>query len=597
MGATSGPLHSPRLLIGRLLGVVCLLAAVLAAWALLTGGFRVHLFGLPLSVRGASRAALVAAISGAIAFPLLDLSQTRSARVAVQVLTRAAPWIAACLAVGVLTLGVARGSRAAAGSDAYGYVSEAAGWVHGKVRMAVPLASSLPWPDAAWTLTPLAYRPETADTLVPTYSPGLPLLMAAATLVAGACGPFLVGPMAGALLVGATYAIGEHLSGRFVGLIAAACVATSPAILIMMLQPMSDVPAAAAWTISVLLALHTRGFAGRAAAGVAAGVAIAIRPNLAPLAAAAAALIALQPPRTMRAAASRLAPFAAACLPLLVLVGWVFNDLYGSPFTSGYGSLGENYWLANARPNIVRYSAWLLDTQGPLVCAFVLSPVAIWLSPDEGRVPRLVCAGFVVAALGSYVLYGAIDAWWSLRYVLPAFPFIFILAADVVATVASRWGTYATGLALATFATFMMIAALDAAERHDVLSIADQEQRYVDAGSFIAQTLPENAIVLSMQHSGSIRYYSGRETLRYDNLPVEWLDRALEHFARSERPVYALLDSWEVPLFEERFRGQQGAQLVKGEVRAASADGRVLLFGARLENGTHAPPIMPRVKG
>ena len=46
----------------------------------------------------------------------------------------------------------------------------------------------------------------------------------------------------------------------------------------------------------------------------------------------------------------------------------------------------------------------------------------------EGRVPRLVCAGFVVAALGSYVLYGAIDAWWSLRYVLPAFPFIFITA-------------------------------------------------------------------------------------------------------------------------------------------------------------------------
>lgn len=47
-------------------------AGALAVWAFVTGGFRVHVFGIPISVRGEHRAALVSAILGAVGFLLLD---------------------------------------------------------------------------------------------------------------------------------------------------------------------------------------------------------------------------------------------------------------------------------------------------------------------------------------------------------------------------------------------------------------------------------------------------------------------------------------------------------------------------------------------
>jgi hypothetical protein len=44
------------------------------------------------------------------------------------------------------------------------------------------------------------------------------------------------------------------------------------------------------------------------------------------------------------------------------------------------------------------------------------------------------------------------------------------------------------------------------------------EHKYADAGAFIARTAAADAVYLSMQHSGTIRYYGGRHTLRYDLL-------------------------------------------------------------------------------
>jgi hypothetical protein len=57
------------------------LAVVLAVWAWLTGGFRVYVFGIPLSARGEHRAAAVAGALGALGVLLLDrdLRRTRAA--------------------------------------------------------------------------------------------------------------------------------------------------------------------------------------------------------------------------------------------------------------------------------------------------------------------------------------------------------------------------------------------------------------------------------------------------------------------------------------------------------------------------------------
>src|SRR4051812_14395894 len=176
-------------------------------------------------------------------------------------------------------------TRVAAGSDAYGYVSEADLWLRGDLHIDQSFGATVPWPMARWTFTPLGYRPEPDGyRIVPQYAPGLPLLMAGFKAIAGQCAIFWVVPICGAILVFATYMIGRRIGRPIVGLAAAWLVASSPTQLFMLMAPMSDVPAAAAWAVSIACALGATP-AAAFAAGTAAAVAILIRPNLAPLAA------------------------------------------------------------------------------------------------------------------------------------------------------------------------------------------------------------------------------------------------------------------------------------------------------------------------
>lgn len=83
------------------------------------------------------------------------------------------------------------------------------------------------------------------------------------------------------------------------------------------------------------------------------------------------------------------------------------------------------------------------------------------------------------------------------------------------------------------------------------------ERRYADAAAYVQGALPAGAVVLTMQHSGSLAYYSDKLPLRYDIVPAEWMDRAIESVRGSRRQVYVLLDDWEVPVLAERFSGQR----------------------------------------
>jgi hypothetical protein len=79
------------------------------------------------------------------------------------------------MAAGTLVIGLRSGSRAAAGADAYGYISQAYLWIDGDLRVEQPWVDDVPWPNAHWTFSPLGYRPvgEPGDrAIVPTYCRG-----------------------------------------------------------------------------------------------------------------------------------------------------------------------------------------------------------------------------------------------------------------------------------------------------------------------------------------------------------------------------------------------------------------------------------------
>lgn len=101
-----------------------------------------------------------------------------------RVLARVPPGpVALLLAAIVLAVGLHWNTRTAAGSDSYGYVSQAELWLKGDLTIEQPWVASVPWPDKGWSFSPLGYMPrgirsgsgivDDESTIVPTYSAGV----------------------------------------------------------------------------------------------------------------------------------------------------------------------------------------------------------------------------------------------------------------------------------------------------------------------------------------------------------------------------------------------------------------------------------------
>jgi len=87
------------------------------------------------------------------------------------------------------------------------------------------------------------------------------------------------------------------------------------------------------------------------------------------------------------------------------------------------------------------------------------------------------------------------------------------------------------------------------------LRVGEGEERYTAVARFIDRELPPNAILLSMQHSGTIRFYSGRMTVRYEYIPEYRFKSSLEWLIRRGYRPYILLEGWEVARWRLHFVG------------------------------------------
>src|SRR5262249_60392451 len=83
---------------------------------------------------------------------------------------------------------------------------------------------------------------------------------------------------------------------------------------------------------------------------------------------------------------------------------------------------------------------------------------------------------------------------------------------------------------------------LQFARAHSAFDLGRSERKYVDVARFVADHTEPDAVMLSQQHSGSLRLYAGRLTLRYDVLDSAWLDRSLAALQSSGRHPYLVLD-------------------------------------------------------
>jgi len=563
------------------IAVVALTAAYAVAVAV-TGGFKVYLAGFRFSSQSWQRPATIAAIGAAA---VAAAARARIAAASTQLGARAqssrgSSWIVLLAAIWTLSVGIGFGTFASGGADSYGYVAQARLLAHGRLTDTIPVSREYQWPNVEYTLTPLGFtKGKAPGVIAPLYPPGLPLLLAPFSLVSEQA-IYVVVPIFGVLLIWATSRVGALCGDAAAGAWAALFLAVSPTFLYQVVQPMSDVPCAACWLAALIIASRASTWGSLGSAALC-SLAILIRPNLAPLAlivgfvATSPVAVASNSSMRMRRALS----FIAGIVPGLAALGWIQFVRYGSPFASGYGTASNVFALEYVVPNLSRYPLWMTKSHTPFIWVWLLAPLWIVRRSKNQRFAWSALA-LSVAVWLAYLpyLFFQPNEWFYTRFLLPAIPImIFFSTASVLAGIRALPAVWRPPAAAAV-ALLVGITSLHYAQRNGVFDIRNQERKYPLAGEFVRTRMPANAFVLAAQHSGSIRYYANRPTLRWDLLSPTRLDQALATVRAQGYEPLLVVDTGEYDDFRGRFSasGQQAVQQLTP--LAVLGDARVFAF-------------------
>jgi hypothetical protein len=575
----------------RASGAIALAAGLWTIWLLRSGGGVTRVFGVLVRSHDPLRPLALCAIAIALFLVTGGVAMLNHAARALVAQSLRGAWarrsthhvLACALSVFLLVLGIALGSKTVGGADSYGYLSEAETLLHGRLAIEQPWAADVPWPNAEWSFTPLGYTPsrpvrftvggyappaQDRWAIVPTYSPGLPMLMALGKTIGGLCGPFVFAPIGGAILVLSTYLIGLRLGSSGLGLLAAMLVAASPPFLLMLFVNMTDVPVAGALALACWCVMGTTMRSAWGAA-IAVAVALLIRPNLLPIVAVFALwlvwrLAAHRPERSRHAwrAVVVLGGVAVAS----IATGAIYWDAYGTPFESGYGETAHYFSLSHIVPNARNYAQWFTEVHTPIawlgLMALAVPVRALW--PTVADRPTVIAFALMTGVvIVEFLVYLVLDNSSYLRFFLVCYPFIMFGLASVAMAIGRAHYTaapiVAAGLVIAVIAKGISIV-----PEWGILGQRYLEGKIADTADHVRARTPENSVVLASEHSGSLRFYAGRVTLRWDYLPPEWLDRAVAWMAARGVQTYALLDETERVSALSRFKGQTLAGVLQG---------------------------------
>jgi len=529
-----------------------------ALWDVWKGGFYFELIGFRISSWEIYKPVRNGLLFSVGALWTHDRDAASATWIALPRISRA---IALTTAAASFAVATAYGVFAAGGSDAYGYLSQAKLWAAGHLRVAEPLTSAVP--DLAGSVAPVGYRisPDSPASIVPTYSAGYPLVMAAAFLIGGESAMYLVVPLFGAIAVWLTYQLGTRMFGCRTGIVAAAMLMLSPIFMFQTFEPMSDIPATMWWLAAWVLATAP-GDARAFGAGLAVSAAIATRPNLAPLALFIVAAVG------QRSASARPALLCAVgVVPGCLLVAAVNGHLYGGMLSSGYGPVGSLFAVDRIAANLRRYPVWLVELHTPAILLAFAAPFVARRETDATYDPTArtllmwSMLAFAVAVLGCYLCWIPFDSWPFLRFMLPAIPLLLVLSAGVLVSVLQRFPLAWRSALGFVVCVLLGVWCVVKAEHLGAFGIGLSEQRYVAVGEQIATSLPSNAVVITVIESGSVRMYGHRPTFRWDALPREGLDNAVDRLRAAAYAPYVLLEDWEESEFRAKFGSNTEADM------------------------------------
>jgi hypothetical protein len=150
-------------------------------------------------------------------------------------------------------------------------------------------------------------------------------------------------------------------------------------------------------------------------------------------------------------------------------------------------------------------------------------------------------------------VYTVFNEWWYIRFLLPAVPVLLVFGVMAARWLAAWVVPRYDAAAVALLSVVLGAWSLEVARERHVFHLAALESRFRLTGEHAARSLPENAVVLAAQVSGSVRYFGGRDTINWDALVPGSLQQTVTWLEAQRRPVYLALEDGEVDGFRQRF--------------------------------------------
>jgi len=430
------------------------------------------------------------------------------------------------------------------GSDTSGYFNEARLFSHLRIHEPVRTIPGLP-PDAAppYLYVPLGFRPafDGASRLVPTYPPGLSLMLVPAAWVLGwrYAGDFVLvlSSVAGLVL---TYRLGRICGlGRGWARAGAALLAMSPLYLYMSFWAMSDVPALVWAAAAVIAAWKSRKCPPWAlGAGIFAAIGFLVRPSN--------FMVVLPMAIAIGASPRRLLLAALGGIPGVAVWMALNHAAYGGYFESGYGDIGNEFHGYLVLGTLRYYVTWLPVALTPLVV------LALGIAAFLGSRTRvaLMLGSWIVAYVAFYAPYRwTHEDWWFLRFLLPAAP-AFLVAALIVLQrlIDALGGRMSEARRLGVLALLLLFSLYESKQHYrplNVPTIGHGELKYGRVATWLKANIPENAAIAATQFSGAAYFYTGYTVVRLDQLLAGAAGKVQAAAAAQHQPVFAVVFPFE----------------------------------------------------
>jgi len=411
-------------------------------------------------------------------------------------------------------------------SDWYGYYEGAQLLKKGRVEMEVGY-SPVQYPCIA----PLSYF-EINGRVLPQYPPGYPLLMAIAGLVGM---EFYVTPLLGILSVLIMFLLIRQYTDKWIAASFSILWGLSPIVVYGSTSVMSDL--VAAFFVILSFYLYTKGRVVGSAVSLA--YSLTVRPANVLF-----CLVFL--PRLIKD--RKWLNFGFSFAVPAALYG-IYNWLvYGVPWKTGYGDFVNNLSPAVFGDHFVFYLKELYFQFSPVILALA---IFAFLRRTRKMLFYVVWFGAFLLFYSSWI-YGG-DLWWWTRFLLPAFPALFILAAvgmyELIAVVRSKlslklqgaWSTYVLPILVSICVIGVGWYYVDYGVKSWDIWKKDRSKLFYDASKEVSTLVPPGCVVGSLDFSGVLRLYGKLESFNYENPTCI---RFMEDMLKQNIPVYLVIEPW-----------------------------------------------------